>query len=51
MREKRNWLVFLPNVNCNMETFSRVFLVLGNFLAVSHVFPRVFDTNMLVSKT
>ena len=37
-REKHNWLVFLPNVWCNIETLSRVFLTLGNFLAFLRVF-------------
>ena len=31
--EKRNWLAFLPNVQCNIEKNSRVFLTLANFLA------------------
>ena len=34
--EKRNWLVFLPNVQCKIETFSRVLLALGKFLALLH---------------
>ena len=31
--QKRNWLVFLPNAKCNIETFSRIGLALSNFLA------------------
>ena len=40
MQEIRNWL------ECNIEIFSHVFLVLGNFLVFFLCFPRVLDTNI-----
>ena len=40
MQEKHNWLAFLPNVWCNIETFSRIFLTLGNFLLYFLCFSR-----------